>query len=66
MIKLKTKVMEVTENEVKARDLTYIINSDVLKKAVQENKEIERLHKDSFKKLDIARDAFIHVLRKVL
>ena len=52
-------IINVTDNEVKARDLTNIINSDVLKKAVQENKEIERLDKDSFKELDIARDAFI-------
>ena len=52
-------IINVTENEVKARDLTHIINSDVLKKAVQENKEIERLDKDTFKELDIARDAFI-------
>jgi hypothetical protein len=42
-------IINVTDNEVKARDLTNIINSDVLKKAVQENKEIERLDKDSFK-----------------
>ncbi len=52
-------IINVTDNEVKARDLTNIINSYVLKKAVQENKEIERLDKDSFKELDIARDAFI-------
>ena len=52
-------ILSVTKNEVIARDLTNVISGDVLRMAVQENKEVERLDKDSYKELDIARDAFL-------
>jgi hypothetical protein len=52
-------ILSVTKNEVIARDLSNVISGDVLRMSVQENWEVERLDKDSYKELDIARDAFL-------